>query len=314
MRAKQLLIIAILLVGLPTIATPHNAHGNTIRVPQDKSTIQAGIDSANPGDTVSVSPGTYLEHLLIKSPSIRLVGASRDSTILDGQGTGTVVWVNASNVEIRGLTVRNPDFNGWAVHVEQASKVNITSNSISTNPTNGDGLNLYSVSKVIVDQNVFSENLYAVNATSSQHVQVTNNQAVANDTVGVQLKESSNCLVFNNSFVGGEDGVDILQSSFNNTMTRNLVKGMSLDGIALQPDSSLSPPSQFPQNNTVNENTFERNHIGVNLQNATMNTFYHNDFFQSSYRHVNPVENSATFFVVVSLNYWDNSSLGGLVG
>ena len=183
--------------------------------------------------------------------------------------------------------------------------MNITLNSISFSPGEGDGVNLYRVSRAVVDGNVFSENLYAVNVTNSDNVRVTNNQAVANDTIGVQLRESVQCLVFNNSFVGGEDGVDILESSFCNGVTRNLIRGMKYDGIALSPDSSTTGPSQFPQNNTVNENVFQRNHIGINLQNATQNTFYHNDFYQSGYRHVNPVQKTATYSVIVAPNMWD---------
>ena len=306
-------MLILLLVGIFHVRVPL-AHANTINVPADQPSIQAAIDSAGPGDTIRVSPGTYHEDIVIKSPLVQVVGASRDTTIIDGQGGGIIVWINASSVEFTGFTVRNSQRYGWGIHVEQATNVNITSDAISTNSGDGEGVNLSGVSTAIVEGNVFSDNLYGVNVTNSNHVRVTNNQAVSNDTIGVQLKGSTQCLVFNNSFQSGEDGIDILESSFNNSITRNLIKDMTIDGIALQTDSNRSPVPQFPQNNTINENTFARNHIGVNLQNETLNTFYHNDFFQSIFRQVNPVENSASFFVIVKPNTWDNSSLGGLVG
>jgi len=115
MHVRQLITLVLLLSSFFAIVTP-KAHATTINVPADKPTIQAAIDSSSPGDTVSVSAGTYLEHLTIRTSLIRVVGASRDSTIIDGQGTGTVVWVNASNVEFSGFTVRNPPSNGWAIH------------------------------------------------------------------------------------------------------------------------------------------------------------------------------------------------------
>ena len=44
--------------------------GNVIKVPQDKPTIQAGIDSAFAGDTVLVSENTYYENINFKGKAI----------------------------------------------------------------------------------------------------------------------------------------------------------------------------------------------------------------------------------------------------
>lgn len=78
----------------------------TIIVPNDYSTIQEAIEAANPGDTIFVFNGTYLEHVVVNK-TVSLLGENRTTTIIDGQGNGTVVSVIAENVTISGFTIRN---------------------------------------------------------------------------------------------------------------------------------------------------------------------------------------------------------------
>ncbi len=46
------------------------AQGNIIRIPDDYSTIQSGINAATDGDTVLVAPGTYVENINFKGKKI----------------------------------------------------------------------------------------------------------------------------------------------------------------------------------------------------------------------------------------------------
>jgi thermitase len=77
----------------------------TIEV-EDNLSIQDAIDSAYPGDTVQVAAGTFDEHLTINK-SLSLIGGVDGTTIIDGDGTGTVVHIIADNVTLNGFTVQN---------------------------------------------------------------------------------------------------------------------------------------------------------------------------------------------------------------
>ena len=79
---------------------------NVTIVPDDYPTIQEAINAANPEDTIFVRAGTYYENVVVNK-SIRLIGESRDTTIIDGCGNGTVVNIEKSDVHVSGFTIRN---------------------------------------------------------------------------------------------------------------------------------------------------------------------------------------------------------------
>src|SRR5881628_3807323 len=79
----------------------------TILVPADRATIQAGIDAAVNGDTVSIAADTYLEHNIdLHGKAITVRGAGSATTVVDAQqlGRGFVVL---SGALLQGLTIRN---------------------------------------------------------------------------------------------------------------------------------------------------------------------------------------------------------------
>jgi hypothetical protein len=71
-------------------------------------TIGEAITAASAGQHIDVSAGTYAEHLLIEK-QLYLTGKDRNTTIIDGEGSGNVVEfeAGADGSDIRGFTVKN---------------------------------------------------------------------------------------------------------------------------------------------------------------------------------------------------------------
>jgi hypothetical protein len=114
--------------------------GATIRIPSDYPTIQAAINTASDGDTVLVSPGTYIENINFNGKEIILgslfltTGEKSyvSQTIIDGNANGTPVVRFESgeteNAKLVGFTIQN----GFTATKEQGAGINITGGSAPT--------------------------------------------------------------------------------------------------------------------------------------------------------------------------------------
>lgn len=96
MRAAAAIII---LIGA-------SATADTIYVPGDQPTIQAGIDAADAGDEILVAPGTYFENIdFNKEVAVRST-AGPDVTTIDGQGQTVVVcFFGGPDAVLEGFTL-----------------------------------------------------------------------------------------------------------------------------------------------------------------------------------------------------------------
>jgi len=183
----------------------------TIHVPADFSTIQSAIDNVNPGGTILVASGTYVEHLIIDR-NLFLIGDDRDTTIIDGDGASTVISIEVDDVAIENFTVTKSGSQNFTtgISVNQARGIffdrvrvmntytgidlsSSTSNdvvdSIIFNNTNG-LVCLYS------NSNLFSNNTFSANGQAiGLYYSGTNTfvgNTLSNDGEGLFLTSSSN--------------------------------------------------------------------------------------------------------------------------
>jgi hypothetical protein len=111
---------------------------NDCKSPQTAcKTIGHAISLASSGDTIKVAPATYTENLTI-SISLKILGASAKTTIVDGGGNGTVVTIpNASaNVTLSELTVENgynKARNGYGGGINNSGALTVSKSTVSGN-------------------------------------------------------------------------------------------------------------------------------------------------------------------------------------
>ncbi len=99
----------------PEIEQPPAGFSDTVRVPHDEPTIQAGVDAVKPGGMVLVAPGVYDEQVTVTTPYITIRGENRNTTIIDGgfERANGIQVIEADGVVIQNLTARNNLLNGF---------------------------------------------------------------------------------------------------------------------------------------------------------------------------------------------------------
>lgn len=173
--------------------------------------IQSAIDDSKTlnGNTIIVGKGTYYEHVMV-SKSIVLVGENRDTTIVDGNGTGPVILVAANNVNITGFSVKNGEV---GIRVDHYNNSVVSENDVLFNV---DGIVVsYSNNSTIIQNNVRNSTQRGIFVTNSGNFVVKNNEvAFSQGSYGINSNASRSGLIFGNTAIGNYyDGIGVFDSA-----------------------------------------------------------------------------------------------------
>jgi parallel beta-helix repeat protein len=203
-----LLLTVICLSLLGSVLFGAKASPTIIRVPQDYSTIQEAINQANPGDTVSVSAGTYYESLTIDK-NLALIGENRETTILNGMGGSYGIGATSVNVTITGFKILNAT---TGIYIEQSNGSMISHNDITAGQR---GIWLHYSNSSTVSDNVVHDVAWRgiVLCGGSSENTITLN-TVTNCGYGIVLSGEGD-FIFHNNFVNNQNQTDFIPSFYN---------------------------------------------------------------------------------------------------
>lgn len=271
---------------------------STLTVPYDFPSIQAAVSAAKNGDTIYVRNGRYNENILIEKP-LTLQGEERNSTIIDGGGTGSVINILSGNVDIQGLTVTHGE-TGIDIRPSRPVK-NITIKDVLVTLNSGAGiLSRHSGGEHIIEASVFSYNIgYGINAHQFSQSIIRDNHIFGNGA-GLRVGWGSLIQVRRNIVYHNKTNGIYPDSCYYSTFENNLIFSNSTLGIKMGYISSRN----IIRGNIVLENK-EGIRLGLERDPFSKNIFYHNDIInnESSAQESRPG--------LAAFQIWDEGSISG---
>ena len=250
MRATSLIVTVIWILIISGFAVS-NVYGETIIAVDDSgganyTSIQDAVNNANDGDRILVYTGTYTENvnvakqLIIKSES----GNPDDTIVLAADHYDHVFYVTADNVTISGFGVSGS--NNYGIYLEE-------------------------VEECVVANNIVSNNRYGIGMENSDHNDLFNNTANANEWDGIILRHSRYNTLNNNNVFKNKVGINVLHSSQYNEVSNNTASNNSV-GI----EQALS------DNNNLTGNVISKNRYGIFLYKCNSNEITGNALHSNS--------------------------------
>jgi len=252
---KKGLVIAIILLFLGMTIVPSTAinvvkeksspqlfsSGNTLYVggsgPNNYSEIQDAVDDAVGGDTVFVydDSSPYYENIVVNK-SISLIGEDKNSTIIDADGVGSVVYLDgADDITVSGFTLQNSgDYHMGLVYdsgIEMGRGYQYFNNWIVTDNFITD--NMYGIHVSFSNDCVISKNIIKNNREDGIHIwpsgfiEITYNIVKDNVNTGIYI-HAEDSFIFGNIVEYNSDGI-YAGSDISENIVRYNNRGIVLD-------------------------------------------------------------------------------------
>jgi nitrous oxidase accessory protein len=199
--------------------------------------LQLTVDAAPTGSEVRVPAGHYPGSVTLRRP-VSLIGEA--GSVIDGEETGNVITIDAPDVVVVGLTIRN---SGISLAHEN-SGVFVTKS--------GD--------RARIEENRFEHNLIGIDLKGPDHALVRRNTIIGRDDLrmnergdGIHMWNSPGSIIEENSVLGGRDGI-FVTTSRDNRFLNNRFRGLR-----------FAIHYMYTNDSQVTGNISRGNHIGYAL-------------------------------------------------
>ncbi|MDP6901461.1 MAG: nitrous oxide reductase family maturation protein NosD [Acidimicrobiales bacterium] len=221
-----------------TVGADISANASPVQLENQSNDLQRLIDQAEPGAVIDLEAGVYTGGVSIDKP---LTLRGTNWPVVDGHGVGSVIKIQAPNVTIEGLIIRN---SGSRLDQEDAG--------ISSNAS----------PRIKIRANRFENVLFGMFLRRSNEAHILDNQIEGMDLFiarrgdGIRLWQSSDAIVEGNHLTGGRDAVFWFTDQI--TVRRNHVE-----------DGRYGLHFMYSDEANVHENLLENNSVGAFLMYST---------------------------------------------
>jgi len=255
----------------------NNLSDKTIIV-NDGEKIQDAIDIAKPGETILIKNGRYQENIVIDTPFINLIGENKEQAIIDANGSGNVVSINAPYITISKLTI---EYSGDECAGAKIGRYEYIVDAVGCK----------------INDTYIQNNYYGILAQATNNLELTDNQILFNADAGIYLDKTHSCVVKNNNLTNNEwYGIENMWGSNWNLIEGNLITKGNY-GIDLYHSNYV----------TIKGNEITENLHGIKIYDSIYPEINYNNIFKNKR---SGIETLGAFTINNYKNNWYGSRLG----
>jgi nitrous oxidase accessory protein len=288
-------------------------------------TIKSAVINAANGDKIVLKSGIYTETEIIIDKEIEISGENYPE--IDGSGNSQPFTINANNVILRGLIIKNAGIsyvrdiaavkamnvqnltieyckfnkNFFGIYLSKCSNCHIKNNiliaSDISESSSGNGIHQWYCNGIDIQNNYISGHRDGIYLEFSHNAFMRNNISEKNLRYGLHFMFSDSCTYQDNIFRHNGSGVAVMYTK-NITMIHNRFEnnwGSAAYGLLLKEISD----------SYIHGNTFTENTTGIFVESCNRNTLNHNEFSRNGW--AIKVFSSSTANTFTANNFFGNS-------